>query len=114
MTAHNYIVSLASERLGGFVRSPESRLKNKRRPGILDCVSARAASPPDRVDRLTFQGKPRCFAAVKNFSFRLHNTLTCVSFILAPRLALISVATAAHWVTDEIKLLAEEIRLLCL
>lgn len=66
------------------------------------------------MDRIAFQGKPRCLAAVENFSFRLHNTLTCISFILAPRLGVISVATAAHWVTDEIKLLAEEIRLLCL
>lgn len=68
----------------------------------------------ESLDRIAFQGKPRCLAAVENFSFRHHNTLTHVSFILAPRLGVIGVTTAAHWVTDEIKLLAEEICLLCL
>lgn len=39
---------------------------------------------------------------MENFYFRLHNTLTHVSSILAPRLGVITVAIAAHWVTDEI------------
>lgn len=119
MTASNYVVSFASGWLG-VVRPPENWFKNKRSPAppvffffflneVSDCINTQPVSRWGGWIESHLKAKPRCLVAVENFSFSLHNTLTCVCFILAPRQDVISVATAPHWVADEIKPLAVEI-----
>lgn len=67
-----------------------------------DCVSS------EQMNRITFQSKAQVFNCCRKLSFCLHNTLTCVCFILAPRQDVISTPTSPHWIADEIKLLTKE------
>lgn len=62
----------------------------------------------ERMNRITFQSKAQVPNCCGKLFFRLHNALTRVCFILAPRLDVISTPTAPHRIADEIKLLTKE------
>lgn len=67
--------------------------------GACYCINKQTVSHQSRWIESHFKAKPRC----RKLSLCLPNTLTCVCFILAPRLDVISMPTAPHHTADEIK-----------